>query len=438
MENNIPKKPNLGNKLPAGHELRWNSETQRWAIYPIPGYSQMYLSKDKNHFVPKTKKTECKNLGSETKKSNNGDNANANLHKARNEKNDEFYTRLDDISAELKHYKEHFKGKVVYCPCDKVYNDGRSNFFVYFATFFEELGLKAVICTQYNPNPGEHGIKWVYTGDKNGNGVPDESEIETIFLKGDGDFASDECRQIMKECDIVVTNPPFSLFRPFVTQLMELGKKFLIIGNMNAITYSEVFPFIKANKIWLGYRTLGSDMFFQITDDYKKQIVKEKKEGSGWKVINGEVMGRVANACWFTNLEHSKRKEFLYLAGKYKGNEDKYPVYGNYGAIEIGHYTKNGKWQGSIEEIPSDYDGVMGVPITFLGQYNPEQFEIIGCADADVLPTGWSGMTSEFVELYYKQGNTGQYKEGNRLTHYVSPDGKAMVPFKRILIRRKK
>ena len=355
MEGNIPKKPNLGNKLPAGHELRWNPETQRWAIYPIPGYSQMYLSKDKNHFVPK-KNSETKNLSSEMKKSNNGDNANANLHKAKSEKNDEFYTRLDDIAEELKHYKDHFRGKVVYCPCDKVYKEGRSNFFVYFATYFEELGLKALICTQYNPNPGEHGIKWVYTGDKNGNGVPDESEVETIFLNGDGDFASPECRQIMKECDIVVTNPPFSLFCPFIAQIMELGKKFLIIGNKNAIKYVECFEPIMQNKMWLGY---------SVPKDF------DQPEGDKKKSLKGLTR-------WFTNLTHSKRKEGIDLVMKYEGREDKYPVYDNYDAIEIGHYTSTGKWEGSVDEIPYDYDGVMGVPITFLDHYSPEQFEIVG------------------------------------------------------------
>ena len=370
MESSIPKKPNLGNKLPAGHELRWNPETQRWAIYPIPGYSQMYLSKDKNHFVPK-KNSEAKNLSSETKKSNNGDNANANLRKANREKNDEFYTRLDDISTELKHYKEHFKGKVVYCPCDKVYNEGRSNFFVYFATFFEELGLKALICTQYNPNPGEHGIKWVYTGDKNGNGVPDESEIETIMLNGNGDFASYECRQLMKECDIVVTNPPFSLFRPFVAQIMELGKKLLIIGNSNAITYKEIFPLLKDNKLWLGYtQPKVFETPLEKVENEKTQFEKD-----------GKVYQKFGNICWFTNLMHNKRKEGIEAVMKYEGREDKYPVYDNYDAIEVGHYTKNGKWEGSIDEIPLDYDGIMGVPITFLDHYSPEQFEIIDGAN---------------------------------------------------------
>lgn len=423
MESSIPKKPNLGNKLPAGHELRWNPETQRWAIYPIPGYSQMYLSKDKNHFVPKPKKTECKNLSSETSKSNNGEKANSNLTRAKNEKNDEFYTRLDDISSELKHYKEHFKGKVVYCPCDKAYNEGRSNFFVYFATFFEELGLKALICTQYNPNPGEHGIKWVYTGDKNGNGVPDESEIETIMLNGNGDFASYECRQIMKECDIVVTNPPFSLFRPFVAQIMELGKKLLIIGNSNAITYKEIFPLLKDNKLWLGYtQPKVFETPLEKVENEKTQFEKD-----------GKVYQKFGNICWFTNLMHNKRKEGIDLVMNYVGREDKYPVYDNYDAIEIGHYTKNGKWEGSLDELPCDYDGVMGVPITFLDRYNPGQFEILG-------------LFGNFKEKDCNERTS--FVCGSDVTRYNLPgtqNGGVIITkngptalYKRILIRRKK
>lgn len=194
---------------------------------------------------------------------------------------------------------------------------------------------------------------------------------------------------------------------------------------MNAITYKEIFPYLKDNKMWLGYRNLGTDMFFHITDEYKKEIVNEKKEGSGWKEIDGEICGRVANACWFTNLEHTKRKEFIGLTKKY--NPTDYPKYDNYDAIEVG----------KVGDIPKDYDGVMGVPITFFGKHNPKQFEIVGCADADITPSGWKGMSKEFVELYYKQGNTGSYKEGNRLTHFVE-NGKAKVPYKRLLIRKVK
>jgi hypothetical protein len=368
MESSIPKKPNLGNKLPAGHELRWNPETQRWAIYPIPGYSQMYLSKDKNHFVPKKKKQATLFSTDVIEDKKDGGNANANLIKAKREQNDEFYTRLDDIASELKHYRKHFEGKVVYCPCDKVYNEGRSNFFVYFATFFEELGLKALICTQYNPNPGEHGIKWVYYGDANGNGVPDESEIETEFLNGNGSFDSPECKEIMRQSDIVVTNPPFSLFRDFIAQIMDMNKKLLVIGNTNAISYKEIFPLLKENRLWLGYtqpKIFATDL--EKVENEKTQFEKD-----------GKVYQKFGNICWFTNLEHSKRQEGLSLTRNYEGREEKYPVYDNYDAIEIGHYTKNGKWEGSIDEIPMDYDDIMGVPITFLDYYSPTQFEILG------------------------------------------------------------
>ena len=194
-------------------------------------------------------------------------------------------------------------------------------------------------------------------------------------------------------------------------------KKFLIIGNMNAITYKEIFPLIKNNKIWLGFRTLGSEMYFQITDDYKKQIVVEKKEGSGWKIVNGEVMGRIANACWFTNLMHDKRLEGIYCPQKYVGREDKYPVYDNYDAIEIGHHTKSGKWEGSLDELPYDYDGVMGVPITFLDHYSTEQFEIVGITE-----------NADYIKEMYVDG----YEKYDR--PYIN--GKRLYP--RILIRRKK
>ena len=359
------KKPNI--KIPEGFELFFNSITGNWALHPIKGYSAKYIRKDT--FVPKQTNESIQN-------ENNieGKGKNKNLSKARNRKNDEFYTRLEDITAEMKHYKQYFCGKVIYCPCDKLFNIGRSNFTRYFLGKFHSLGIKKLICTQYNPNGfgvakeydfEKCGIKWEYNGEKADGDFIDESEIDTYFLKGDGSFDSPECREIMKNCDIVVTNPPFSLFRKFLAQIMEFNKKFIILGNMNALTYKEVFPLIKENKIWLGYRNLGSDMFFEITDEYKKVIVKEKKEGSGWKEIDGEVMGRVANACWYTNLEHTKRKEKIYLDKTY--NPTDYPKYDNYDAINVNR----------LEDIPKDYDGVMGVPITYLGKYNPNQFEIV-------------------------------------------------------------
>jgi len=338
--------------VPAGMRLVWNSNTGRWAFHPIQGYSTVHLKKDS--FIPK-RHTQTND---DAPKATSSNSENKNLHKAKAEKNDEFYTRLEDITNELKHYKEHFQGKVVYCPCDKAFNLGRSNFVQFFIEHFVDWGIKKLVATQYNEEG--RGWKWVVErGDVNGNGYIDESEIDTYQLIGNGDFASDECRQIMKECDIVVTNPPFSLFRPFVAQIMEFGKKFLIIGNKNAITYKEIFPLIKNNKMWLG---------FTVPEDF------EQPEGFEKKSLKGLTR-------WFTNLVHSKRLEGIYCPQRYTGREDKYPVYDNYDAIEIGHYTRSGKWEGSLDELPYDYDGVMGVPITFLDHYSPEQFEILDARD---------------------------------------------------------
>lgn len=290
--------------------------------------------------------------------------ANNNLTLARKAKNDEFYTQLTDIEKEMRHYKEFFKGKVVYCNCD----DAReSNFFKYFSLNFEHLGLKKLISTGFKADG--KGVVLIYEGDKNGNRIVDDSEIIVSELNGDGDFRSAECIEFLKECDVVVTNPPFSLFREYVAQLMEYGKKFLIIGNMNAITYKEIFPYIKNNELWLGCRTLGSDFFFNVPEDYKEELMATKTQGGGWKIIDGEVMGRVASACWFTNIDHKKRNEELDLYRKYDATA--FPKYDNYDAIEVS----------KVCEIPMDYEGVMGVPITFLDKYCPSQFEILGIAN---------------------------------------------------------
>lgn len=352
------KKPNI--PVPAGMKLEWNSNTGHWAFRPIPGYSTVYLNKDS--FIPRRHTESIK----EKVENDTTDSKSKKLSKAKKDKNDEFYTRLEDICNELKHYKEHFQGKVVYCPCDKAFNLGRSNFVQFFIEHFVDWGLKKLVATQYNEDG--RGWKWVVErGDVNGNGYIDESEIDTYQLNGNGDFASDECRQIMKECDIVVTNPPFSLFRPFVAQIMEFGKKFIIIGNQNAITYKEIFPFIKDNKMWLGF-IFNKTIDFIIPNSYEKYDRIDE---------NGNKIAKVPAITWFTNLVHDKRLEGIYCPQRYVGREDKYPVYDNYDAIEVGHYTRNGKWEGSLDELPCDYDGVMGVPITFLGQYNPEQFEIL-------------------------------------------------------------
>lgn len=288
---------------------------------------------------------------------------NKNLHAAKNSKKDEFYTQLSDIEKELKHYKDHFKGKVVLCNCD----DPRvSNFFHYFSYNFETLGLKKLITTCYknqnrdlfSEHDSERAIYLEYYGDKDGNKVPDPDEIGIKHLKGDGDFRSNECIELLKQADIVVTNPPFSLFREYVTQLVESGKKFLIIGNHHAITYKEIFGFIKDNRMWLGY---SHPVAFIVPDEY------EMREVRSWRDENGTNWRSLGNACWFTNLDVTTRHEDLILYKQYKPEE--YPTYDNYDAIEVS----------KVAEIPSDYDGVMGVPVTYLEKYNPEQFEILGC-----------------------------------------------------------
>ena len=201
---------------------------------------------------------------------------NNNLHTAKATKNDEFYTQLEDIENELKYYKDYFKGKVVYCNCDGFLNEEKSNFFVYFSLNYEVFGLKGLICTKYNPNG--KGRKYEYYGDLNGNNYPDEEEIFTSDLEGDGDFRSEECIELLKKCDIVCTNPPFSLFRQYIAQLFEYKKDFLIIGNKNAISYKEVFPLIKENKMWVGVTPMGYDMRFYVTDAMAENLIKTKKE----------------------------------------------------------------------------------------------------------------------------------------------------------------
>lgn len=283
---------------------------------------------------------------------------NSNLHIAKATKNDEFYTQLEDIENELKYYKEHFRGKVVYCNCDGFLNEKKSNFFVYFSLNYEFLGLKGLICTRYNPNG--KGKKYEYYGDLNGNNYPDEEEIFTSDLEGDGDFRSEECIELLKKCDIVCTNPPFSLFRQYVAQLFEYKKDFLIIGNVNAISYKEVFPLIKVNKMWLGVSITSGDRKFVVPDNYPLNAAGCGIDENGKRYI------RVKGVRWFTNLDHKKRHEELLLYKKY--NAEEYPKYDNYNAIEVG----------KTKDIPMDYEGVMGVPITFLDKYCPTQFEIVG------------------------------------------------------------
>lgn len=329
---------------------------------------------------------------------------NSNLCKARKEKNDEFYTRIEDIQREVKHYKKHFAGKVVFCNCDDPFE---SNFFKYFALNFNVLGLKKLIATCYDGSPitGEELPLWkdetdrtawraVITMDElydaNGDGAIDEDDVKLMLqkegavkkLKGNGSFDSPECLELLKIADIVCTNPPFSLFRKFVKIMMEYDKKFLIIGNANAVSYKDIFSYIKDNKLWWGVSPRG--MNFIQPDKSLKNI----------------------NSCWYTNLTHHKRNEEIYLVKTY--NEDFYPKYDEYDAINVN----------KVDDIPEDYYGIMGVPITFLDKYNPEQFEIV---DARTIT----------INDKLKHKSTALIKDGDS-----SINGKAK--FARICIRKKK
>lgn len=309
--------------------------------------------------------------------------ANKNLNAAKEAKKDEFYTQLSDIENELRHYREHFRGKTIFCNCDDPYE---SNFFKYFASNFNALGLKKLIATCYNGSPIQgnelmlhfddvddepkkiaYKVEITEVTDVNGDGRIDLADVQYLLqndknvlslLKENGDFRSNECIELLKEADIVVTNPPFSLFREYVAQLMEYKKKFLIIGNQNCITYKEIFSLLKHNYMWLGFKS--GNMAFKVPNSY------EPRETRYWEDENGQKWRSMGNICWFTNIDHKKRHEELILYKAY--NSDEYPKYDNYDAIEVG----------KSNDIPCDYDGAMGVPITFLDKYNPEQFEIIG------------------------------------------------------------
>lgn len=287
--------------------------------------------------------------------------SNTNLHAAKTAKNDEFYTQLSDIEKEMAHYKDFFKDKVVYCNCD----DAReSNFFKYFSLNFEHLGLKKLICTGYKADG--KGVVLTYEGDKNGNRKVDDEEIVVTELNGNGDFRSEECIEFLKECDVVVTNPPFSLFREYVAQLMECEKKFIIIGNGNAVTYKEIFPLIKENKLWLG---AGKGMGGKAMEFIVDASIYDASKGSVNRIENGKCYVGVMMCTWFTNIDHTKRNTPLDLYKKY--NAEEYPKYDNYDAIEVSR----------VENIPMDYDGIMGVPISFLDKYCPSQFEIVGITE---------------------------------------------------------
>jgi len=377
----------------------------------------------------------CELLKKEERVRNNKEMAKNTLNAAKSAKNDEFYTQLSDIENELRHYKPHFRGKTVFCNCD---DPRRSNFFKYFVLNFEHLGLKRLITTCYksqnadlfSKHDSEKAVYLIYDGDKNGNGVPDAEEIGIHPLKGDGDFRSPECVELLKQADIIVTNPPFSLFRAFVAQLMKYEKKFLIIGNQNAITMKEIFPLIKNNKIWMGYKC--GDMAFKVPPDTKPRKTRY------WQDENGQKWRSMGNACWYTNLDHNKRHEPLILYRRFSA--EKYQMYDNYNAIDVGKVT----------DIPEDYFEPMGLPITFLEKYCPEQFEILGLTQfgchEDLPDTKKYNAYKEYsTETDIATGSSGAKTnenavlegKGNKKTYYKNSEGRIVhSEYKRILIRR--
>lgn len=388
--------------------------------------------------------------------------ANSNLTNAKTAKNDEFYTQYHDIENEINAYLEYdpnvFENKTILLPCD---DPEWSNFTKFFAQNFERLKLKKLISTSYAPesknlkinyqptlfetnNPQFDKKKTIVNGkiftlthDKNGDKKIDVNDLEWTYLKGDGDFRSEEIKKLRNESDLIITNPPFSLFRDFLAWIVEANKKFVIIGNMNAITYKEVFPLIENNKMWTGSRfnkrLNGKNMTFAVPDDYTLSGTEVEMSAEGKKMIS------VAGTGWFTNLDHGIRHQFLPLMtmadnikfSKHKEVKGKdYQYYDNYDAIEI-PFT---------DAIPSDFDGVMGVPISFLPKYNPEQFEIVGTSDNGLVSDEYKktpGLTKEFVADYYKGGGTGAYKEGNPTAGFYE-NNIAKMAYKRIFIKHKR
>ena len=364
------------------------------------------------------------------------------LRNARKNKNDEFYTQLADIEAEMRHYKEYFEGKTIFCNCDDPFE---SNFFKYFASNFNFLRLKKLIATCYvaspiacneliygvdksgqicffttkdcvplEPNKAKcpYKIEITEENDENGDGAIDITDVEFLLknkkntltlLEGDGDFRSAECVELLKEADIVATNPPFSLFREYVAQLFEYGKKFIIIGNVNAIAYKEVFPLVKDNMMWMGCSIHSGDREFRVPDSYPLNAAGFRVDADGTKYI------RVKGVRWFTNIDNKNRHEIMSLYKKYTPEE--YPTYDNYNAVNVN----------TTSDIPYDFDGIMGVPVTFLDKYNPEQFEIIGMGTGDTAKT---------------IGITKNYRGRTDLAYTIA--GVSKCPYNRILIRRKR
>ena len=365
-------------------------------------------------------------------------NRNEDLRKANKAKKDEFYTQLSDIEKELNNYRKEFFGKVVFCNCDDPYE---SNFFKYFAMNFNFLGLKKLIATCYATSPvaytqlslfdveglkippkstnKAYKIEITEVSDNNNDGAIDLSDVEYLIknkkntltlLKGNGDFRSDECVKLLKEADIVVTNPPFSLFREYVAQLIEYDKQFIIMGNTNALSYKEVFKLFKEDNIRTGYTNFNIGMYFFVPDDTEKYH----------KIVDGKKMVRVATSCWFTNLSVKRHNEKLILYEVY--SKENYPKYENFDAINVDSYTK----------IPKDYDGYMGVPITFLDKYNPNQFKLLGL-----------GISTSGLEIGVKPYKPEHKKYRKEVQHKGAVDGDLymldenghpVVPYARIIL----
>ncbi len=362
---------------------------------------------------------------------------NSQLSAAKKAKNDEFYTQLTDIEKELRHYRRHFRGATVLCNCDDPFE---SNFFKYFVLNFNRLGLKKLIATCYEGsavaeyrNGKAKPYKAVVTTvhDTTGDGGVDMEDVRNLFelgenelaeLDGNGDFRSEECLALLDEADIVVTNPPFSLFREYVDVLMEHEKRFIIIGNVNAITYKEFFPLIRDNRVWIGASIHSGDRKFHVPADYEIRTSNSGVDSDGRKWV------RVAGVRWYTNLDIKQRHEELILVKKYAGHEDEYPKYDNYDAIEVS----------KVANIPLDYDGVMGVPITFLDKYSPEQFEILGCTSAVDLSGGMARTPSDMFLQKVRDGmvRTGG-TPGRAKPCWIDCDGYANVGYHRLLVRNK-
>lgn len=370
---------------------------------------------------------------------------NSNLHKASKAKKDEFYTQLIDIEKELKHYKEQFRDKIVYCNCDDPFE---SNFFKYFASNFNALGLKRLIATSYKPSPIANTQLGLFGDDKtpikpkgrpkatankfiinevsdlDGDGAFDLRDIaeqlkanknnEWSPLKGDGDFRSEESIELLKQADIVITNPPFSLFREYIAQLVVHNKKFLIIGNTNAITYKEIFKLIKDNNLRTGYTNFNVGMFFEVPNDW--DLYHHINE-------NGKKIARVSTSCWFTNLEVEKHKQDIVLYKKH--NKTDYPNYENYDGIEVS----------KVQEIPMDYKNAMGVPITFVDKYNPDQFQIIGLGISN---SGLEIGVKPYKEEHKKYRKEVQKRGAVNGDLYMMKNGIVEVPYARILIKNRK